>query len=794
MKNLLTAVVYAGLFSVPCIALFVTDFLFMPYISGKGFAFWIIVEIVFTAWVLLALYDKAYRPAFSWIAVSFAALVGVMFFANVFGHDPYESFWGNLERMDSYVTLVHVFLFFMVLGSVLHVTPMKWVYYLGATVTAVAGAVFAWNFFGDFGSALWSYQTGFVTIAALVMFGFCVVKAYSIRDGWNLYFHLSVAVAILVSWYAFAQFFDAAPIIEGTKTSLTEEGIWRVQSTFGNSTFLAAYMLFQIFLAALLCVRTSSWLLRSVYGTLIVTFLFVLLQTGTRGAVLGLAGGILVTLLYLALFAKGQRAVRSVAIGTCAIVVVLGASLVIFRDSSFVQNDPRLERIAEIGPADAELRFLLWGVAFEGIKERPVLGWGQGNYEHVFNSHYNPLLYREQAWSDRVHNVILDWLVAGGVIGAFFYFCIFAAVLFYIMLRPFFIASQFTVNERGVLLGLLAAYFFQNLFVFDTIMNYVGFASILAFIHTRVASAAPRIENLQVHPRTINNLYAPMAGVLLLVVIYAVNVPGIATARDIQSARKAQIAAEGLRSFEKALSHNSFATQEVREQMMRLTPQIFLSETIPTDVKQRWFARTEEELLAQIAEAPHDARGFVFLATFYRIIGELDQAKVMLEKALQLSPQKVALIHEQGTIALLKGEYDQALGHFKHVYDLVPDYTLTRELYAIGALYAGDDALFSTLISTEEQKAAFAENAIAVTALFETGRYDLLKELLALRITLFPKDLQARVNLAKAYAEEGNIESAVHSIEEAIEEIPSFRAEGEAILAQLRRGTSMQLQ
>ena len=58
-------------------------------------------------------------------------------------------------------------------------------------------------------------------------------------------------------------------------------------------------------------------------------------------------------------------------------------------------------------------------MAFEGVKERPILGWGQSNYNYVFNKYYRPELLEGEAWFDRVHNIVMDWLIAGGIIGAY---------------------------------------------------------------------------------------------------------------------------------------------------------------------------------------------------------------------------------------------------------------------------------------------------------------------------------------------------------------------------------------
>jgi hypothetical protein len=125
MKDTLKAIVLGGLFAVPFLTLYVENEYFFPFITGKNFWFRIIVDVTFAAWVLLALYEPKYRPKWSWLIGSFGILLVVMFFANLFGAHPSSSFWSNFERMDGYVSLVHTFLYFVVLGSVM-LTEKLW--------------------------------------------------------------------------------------------------------------------------------------------------------------------------------------------------------------------------------------------------------------------------------------------------------------------------------------------------------------------------------------------------------------------------------------------------------------------------------------------------------------------------------------------------------------------------------------------------------------------------------------------------------------------------------------------
>ena len=117
MKDFLKWVMYGSVFMVPFVLLIVSGSMFFPYITGKNFAFRILVEIGFTAWVLLMLIDQAYRPRLSYIWYAILGLLGVMFIANIFGEYSPKSFWSNYERMEGWVTLLHFAMYFVFSGQ-----------------------------------------------------------------------------------------------------------------------------------------------------------------------------------------------------------------------------------------------------------------------------------------------------------------------------------------------------------------------------------------------------------------------------------------------------------------------------------------------------------------------------------------------------------------------------------------------------------------------------------------------------------------------------------------------------
>ncbi len=123
---------------------------------------------------------------------------------------------------------------------------------------------------------------------------------------------------------------------------------------------------------------------------------------------------------------------------------------------------------------------MIWGMALEGFKEHPILGWGQENFNFVFNKYYNPGMYAQEPWFDRAHNVFFDWLIVGGILGLLAYLSLFATAIYLLWFR----IGTWSVTSKSILTGLLAGYFFQNLFVFDNLISYIMFFSVIGYIHS----------------------------------------------------------------------------------------------------------------------------------------------------------------------------------------------------------------------------------------------------------------------------------------------------------------------
>ena len=615
----LRRVVFVGLFAIPLIPFLVSSSLFFPFITTKAFAWRIIVEIIFAGWILLALQDADYRPKKSLILYSLFIFLGIIGLADLFGVAPLKSFWSNFERMEGYITLLHLGMFFLVISSVFK------------------------------------------------------------EVDWKRWWNVSLLTSFLMVLYSVLQ-------LIGLKT-INQGGV-RVDGTLGNAIYLAVYMLFHIFIAFLFMWREwKNVALRWVYGLLILAQAFILYHTATRGAILGLLGGLLAVAV-LNVRNKESAFVRKGSIATLVGLITLVGGFVAIKDAEFIQNSPVLSRFSSLTTEELKTqgRYFVWPIALEGVKERPFLGWGQENFNYIFNEHYRPEMYRLEPWFDRAHNIFLDWAVAGGILGLLSYLLLYVALLYSIW-RPARRpdggrSTNLTHTEKSILTGLIAAYFFHNFFVFDHLISYILFFSLLSYLHYRNGSELTSkgvITKVQVR-----NIALPAVSILLALSLYFVNVkPITANVFLIEALKSLQTPGETLKAiqyFKKAYNTTRLGRPEIVEHLAANTVTVLTSD-ISMEEKNAYFSFAKDAVLKQAEDLSEDARYQFITGSFLSTVGSLDDALIYLERASRLMPGKQMIYLEIANAFLNKGEKEKAIDVLKYVGEISPDHKEQMEEY-----------------------------------------------------------------------------------------------------------------
>lgn len=682
LNTVLRYAVYVLLAATLFTPLFVANSMFFPFITGKAYTFRILVEIAFAAWLALALFDKNARPKLSPLFVGVTLFTIVALIADLAGVNPIRSLWSNFERSEGWITIIHLWAYFVVLTSVLRT-----------------------------------------------------------RIAWQRFFNVSFIAASAVALWAIIQYFHGVQAHTGT----------RLDASLGNAEYLAVYMLIHAFLA--LYMSIVSWTKRHVSGWLYLALFFVysvvIFGTQTRGTILALGGAVALMLAIIAIKKdpavspaqqKSATTVRVVSAVILAVIILGSIGFYSVRHTAFVQTHAVLQRIASISLENPRIQYI-WPMALKGFKEKPLIGWGQENFNYVFNKYYDPKMWGQEQWFDRAHNVFLDWLIAGGVLGFAFYVALFVLALIAVW------KSRFSVMERAALTGLVVGYAIHNMFVFDNLASYLMFFITLGFLHTAstegntgektgekigiLSTWSAKIAAVTVNPEVTEWVIAPILVILLAGSVYVFNI------RPIQAnlaligglTRCAYIGQTGAPTpdvsyFTKALNINTYvANQEIREQLYSCASQVLGAKTIPNDVKLAFYQATVATIADQAKATPNDLRGFLFGASFFDNIGQYSAATPYAERAYALSSVKQSVILELASNEMSLGSTTPALALLKKAYDEDPTYPEAKGAYARGLYLAGQYpqaiALFKDIVAGDPKN---AQNHITLAIIYMAAK------------------------------------------------------------------------
>lgn len=732
-KNLSTILRW-GIFLLLPLPLYISSSMLFPFITGRNFGFRILVEILAVAWVGLLALSRDYRPRLSPLVKSVVLLLFIATIADLLGANPYRSFWSNYERMEGLIGLIHMVLFFLMLPA-----------------------------------------------------------AFRTFNQWRAFFYGSSIVSLLVAAVAISQKFGLTQSYQG--------GV-RVDGTIGNPAYLASYLMFNVFFLLFFIWRENRNWMRWMAAAAILIELWVIYLTATRGVILAMLA--VAGLLALAFAFKRAVDRREVVLKKSALSVLLLGVVVIgtffaFRNTQFVRSNPVLGRFASISFEErtVQSRFLIWNIAWQGVKERPILGWGQENFYFVFNKYFNPQLWANEPWFDRSHNVFFDWMIHAGILGLLAYL----AVLFF-GARNIWLAYRSGVlafYEASIMAGLLLAYFLQNLFVFDNFQSYFLLFSILAFTDFLARPAlVEKREDISLERVQPSLVALSVAGAVAVLVLYFVNVRPILASQYIiqglQTAGRQGMPNEVLAQFRKAIDMKTLGTGEAMEQLATLSRSLVGRQNQANSDDIRAFLEyTTGELKKLSSGDKADAKHLLFLASVYNaapgLVSDYPREPLQaLERAQAIAPKKQHVYFELGTTYLSVQQFDQAIASMEKAIELDPSFpnahlNLALAHFAAGNKEGAEKALrgFRELVPHPD-----VQSLLRITqGYFRMGDFASIRPILEEIIRLEPKNADYYAQYAVVLGELGEKTAARQAAEKAIELNPTIRVDAEAFIKAL---------
>lgn len=417
----------------PVLGIFIvsTSTLF-PFIVGKYVWFRTTVDFALIAFFLGLLFSDHESHMLARVkevlqqplTIAVSLFVAVFLLAGFFGVDPAMSFWSNFERGEGGLQLLHFWAWFVLL-----------------------------------------------------------VTLYREEKDWQNLFGFALLGGLLMAVYGFFAGIGASGFI-GPKF-----GADRFAGSIGNPAYTAAYSIFMLFYIAYLLVGKYRTKLRSLMAILLYVlaaiFFMTFLLAGTRGAFLGLVAS---AVAFLGFFIYTHKAWRKWLVSATVVLVLLVGLGIKFQNSKFIQAIPG-SRIFDISTSAETFsdRTVMWKIALNGARERPLLGWGPENYLRIFDTQFNIRYFKPAsgfgAWFDRAHSIYFDYLAETGILGLLSFLGMF--VVFYMQFwkkrKEESVLHTRSLVEQALLFSILFAYLVQGVVLFDVSPIYLNTFLILAF-------------------------------------------------------------------------------------------------------------------------------------------------------------------------------------------------------------------------------------------------------------------------------------------------------------------------
>ncbi len=663
-----------------------------------------------------------------------------------------------------------------------------------ALLAFIAVASLATIFGADPYRSFWSNferMEGLVTYLHLFWLFLIVSSVFRAERDFAKLFFVSLGVSAIISVYAILEKFQVTP-------SLTGGG--RVFATLGNSIYLAVYLLFHLFLLVWMYFKTkmngTRWLLAGVFMLDVVGFLL----AESRGALVGFAGGIFVAL-FLSMLASSSRRNKLILGGLLIAAALVPFMVVRFQGPLASKNIPVVSRLAAISLKEptAVSRLMIWQIGWEGFKDRPILGWGPENFQIPYAQHYNPSLFGNEAWFDRMHSVVLDWFVHAGVLGGFSYLALFGAV-FWAIWR---LRCQHALGreESIIAASLVAAYLIQNLFVFDNITSHILFFSFLGFLAGKIPmlQAASGQEGKNSPRRSEASALILPAFFLLfgLVLAITVNLKPFLLSRSmidtLNEAMQEKDFSASLAAFRRLLDRDTFGQREAREQLTNLGNTVAMTETRLSDQeKLALFDLVTSELEKETADH-FSPKHQIFLGRmrqqFFSITRRnFEEAKNALERADELAPTYIQNRFSILELYLAKGDKNQVDKELENLKALMPASGSFWRTVMLGYIFNGEgNKAVRTIFDISRAQAAPDDLPILADRAAERKQSDAAFFLLKASKIYGGFGAEERLKLAQLAADRKRYNEAIKYAEEAAKLDPNYADQVRQFIESIQR-------
>ncbi len=523
----------------------------------------------------------------------------------------------------------------------------------------------------DFSRSFWSkYErmTGLLMWFHIFAFFLVTSSMFKTKDDWRKIFTVSIFVGLITSVISIAELIGIKGLTVSAKGG----------ATLGNTSFLGAYLLFNIFLALWMLLENKKWGWKVFYSfSMVLMFLAVWLSSARAAAISIVGGFVLIFLLWLSFKPKNKkiRSLGRVLLVSLFLIGLIGLILLFLPDNFVHQKFIDLTSRA---------RFVNWEMGWKAFLERPLLGWGPENYTLAFTKFFNPCLFIGECggeiWFDRTHNIVFDTLSATGILGFFAYLGLFVS-FFWFFWKKYAREKSIDFFTFSIFPTILVAYFIQNLTVFDMPVNLMMFALVLSF-----GASLEKKEKMPFGNSASKKRDFPVI-ILAILFIFSFSkfiIAPIRTEHFVIDSLKTNVSQEKINFYQKALEASPLGRYQIREFFGQQSQDMITGnmDVILENEGRKKQAESEISfLIAQLQktkeQSPQDFRSILRLANLYNLFSLLKFENISLaeqfsKEAIELSPDNQQGYWALAQTRIYQQDFEEALKLSEKAIELEP--------------------------------------------------------------------------------------------------------------------------
>lgn len=730
LRELVRSIVLICVFITPFICLFVADNMFFPFITGKNFTFRILTEIMFGAWGILMFLDAKYRPRFSWVLGAVTAFIVVIAIADFHGVNPYRSFWSNYERMEGLITHIHLFLYFLVAGSVI-VSEKIWEWLWRTTLAAsvivdlfyaipqIAGlAESHGRLDATFGNA--SYLSIF-SMFNIFLAAFLFLRSKD-RSWWTLWIYPAVALLNLVILFYTQTRGTILGLLAGGALAFLLFAIFDKQHPKLKRYAIGGILAIIALVAVFIPLRHSAWVQSVPTLSRLAAISVTDTTTSSRFMIWQMSW-------------EGFKERPLLGWGQDNFLYVFSKHY----NPKMWNQEPWFDRSHDV--------FFDWLIAGGAL--------GLLAYLSMFAALIYYLWFAKKQHFSVAEKSIFTGMLAGYFVHNIFVFDNLTSYIVFFSLLAY-IHSQYTEEPKA-----------------EAAPSKMKKGDALESGDVAIAGVFIVLATIgMVYFVNIRNVSANLA------LINAIRPDGVLV-DDGHGTKKI--------ALEDVIQQNLFGTDEAREQLAQFAVQT-LDPRIPADVRKQFYETTADELDASLKDDPENARTHSFAATFYARFGQNDKALQHFGETIRLSPSRQSNYLDLSMLYISMGQYQESENTAKKAYDLEPGNGNAGVAYATALIYnkKADQAL--ALVKTLGDSGL---DTRIVNAFGAAGFYDKVVELENERIARGIATGRDYFSLAGGLASLGKKAEAIAAVQKGVSVDSSLKDQGEQVIKQIEAGKSV---